>query len=118
MRSSGPKRWPTISAAPPAARRPSRKQSADRLGEATSEKHDKTCWQLVLVLLRAELAREGPGGKTEEKVSGEVIESCLNAFRKIATRMWLADMLKLARAKAEIPRLRAYAVWDSRSGAT
>jgi len=88
-----------------------RKTAADKLGDATSEKHDKMCWQLVLALLRGELAREGANGKTEEKVSGEVVESCLNAFRRISHKDVLAEMMKLAKAKAENPRLRAYALW-------
>lgn len=88
-----------------------RKQAVDRLGEATSEKHDKTCWQLVLAMLRAELAKEGPGGKSEEKVAGEVVEASVAAFRKIASKDALAEMLKLSKAKAESPRLRAYVVW-------
>src|SRR4030095_991180 len=74
-------------------------------------KHDKICWQLVLALLRAELAKEQPGGKNEEKVAGDVVESCLNAFRRISHKETLAEMTKLAKAKAENPRLRAYAVW-------
>ena len=40
-----------------------RRQCADLLGEATSEKHDKMCWQLVSALLRQELAKEGPNGR-------------------------------------------------------
>src|SRR5258706_8036199 len=56
-----------------------RKQSAEMLGEATSEKHDKLCWQLVSALLRAELAKEGVNGRTEEKISGDVLEGCLRA---------------------------------------
>ena len=50
-----------------------RKQSADALGDATYEKVDKLCWQLVSALLRAELAKEGQSGRTEEKISGEVL---------------------------------------------
>jgi hypothetical protein len=88
-----------------------RKQAADKLGDATSEKHDKICWQLVLALLRAEFAREGTNGKTEEKVSGDVVEACLNAFRRISHKDVLAEMLKLAKAKPESPRIRAYAIW-------
>src|SRR5437773_11832475 len=51
-----------------------RKQAAESLGDATSEKHDKLTWQLVSALLRLELAREGNNGRTEEKISGEVVE--------------------------------------------
>ena len=88
-----------------------RRQCADLLGEATSEKHDKMCWQLVSALLRQELAKEGPNGRTEEKISGEVLEACLRAFRKITQKDVLEDMLKVARIKQENPRIRAYALW-------
>ena len=88
-----------------------RRMAVDKLGEATTEKHDKTCWQLVLAMLRAEFAKEGPNGRTEEKVSGDVIEACLGAFRKISGKDALAEMLKLAKAKAENPRIRAYVIW-------
>ena len=78
-----------------------RKQSADALGDATSEKHDKLCWQLVLALLRAELAKEGVNGRTEEKISGEVLEACLRAFRKLSNKDVILEMMKVAKAKAE-----------------
>src|SRR5688500_15039286 len=87
-----------------------RRQSAEALGDATTEKHDKLCWQLVSALLRAELAREG-SGRSEEKVSGEVVEGCLRAFRKITHKDILAEMAKVAKNKAEHPRFRAYAAW-------
>jgi hypothetical protein len=88
-----------------------RRQSADALGDATTEKHDKVCWQLVSALLRAELAKEGQNGRTEEKISGEVLESCLRAYRKIANKDVLEEMTKVARLKQENPRIRAYALW-------
>src|SRR5262245_46094415 len=88
-----------------------RKQAADRLGEATAEKYDKHCWQLLQALLRAELAREGQNGRTEEKVAGEVIDACINAFRKLSHKDVVAEMTKLAKAKAEHARIRAYIVW-------
>lgn len=88
-----------------------RKQAADALAEATSDKHDKMTWQLVSALLRTELAKEGAGGKTEEKISGEVLEGCLRAFRKITNKDVLGEMMKVAKAKAENVRVRAYALW-------
>jgi hypothetical protein len=88
-----------------------RRQSADALGDATSEKHDKMCWQLVSALLRQELAKEGQNGRTEEKISGEVLEACLRAFRKINNKDVLEEMLKVAKIKQENPRIRAYALW-------
>src|SRR5687768_4290701 len=88
-----------------------RRQSADALGDATTEKYDKLCWQLVSTLLRAELAKEGQNGRTEEKISGEVLESCLRAFRKISNKDVLEDVMKVAKQKGENPRIRAYALW-------
>ncbi len=60
-----------------------RRQSADALGDSTSEKREKMCWRLDSALLRQELAKEGVNGRTEEKISGGVIEVCLRAYRKI-----------------------------------
>jgi hypothetical protein len=88
-----------------------RKQSADALGDSTYEKVDKLCWQLVSALLRAELAKEGQNGRTEEKISGEVLEACLKAYRKISNKDVIAEMVKVARQKNENPRVRAYAIW-------
>jgi hypothetical protein len=88
-----------------------RKQAAEALGNATFEKHDKMCWQLVSAILRAELAKEGASGKTEEKISGDVLEGCLNAYRKIKSKDAVAEMTKVAKAKAEAVRIRAYAIW-------
>lgn len=81
------------------------------LGINTYEKVDKLCWGLVSNLLRQELAKEGPGGKSEEKVSGDVVQACLDAFRKLTNKDVLADMTKTARAKGENPRMRCYAIW-------
>src|SRR6185295_1129496 len=84
-----------------------RKQAAYANGAATTEKHDKMCWQLVSALLRAELAKEGQNGRTEEKISGEVLEGCLRAYRKITNKDVVAEMMKVGKAKAENPRIRA-----------
>jgi hypothetical protein len=88
-----------------------RKQAAETLGYATFDKHDKLCWQLVSAVLRAELAKEGPSGKTEEKIAGDVLEGCLMAYRKIKAKDAVAEMTKVAKAKAEAVRVRAYAIW-------
>ncbi len=88
------------------------------LGLATYEKTDKLCWALASGLLRQELAKEGPGGKSEEKVSGDVVQACLDAFRRISNKDVVADITKTARAKGESPRVRCYAVWAlAKSGA-
>jgi HEAT repeat protein len=95
-----------------------RAAAARGLGAATSEKTDRLCWALVSGLLRQELAKEGPGGKSEEKVSGDVLQGCLDAFRRLASKEAVAEMTKTARAKGEVPRLRCYAVWGlAKSGA-
>jgi hypothetical protein len=88
-----------------------RKQAAEALGSATFDKHDKQCWLLVSAILRTELAKEGPSGKTEEKISGDVLEGCLNAYRKIKAKDAVGEMTKVAKAKAEAVRIRAYAIW-------
>ncbi len=88
-----------------------RARAAEELGNATTEKHDKMCWQLVTHLLRAELNKEGPNGKTEERVSGDVTQACLGALRKLTHKDVVAEMTRVARAKAESPRVRAYCVW-------
>jgi len=88
-----------------------RARAAEELGNATTEKYDKACWQLVVGLLRAELNKEGPNGKTEDRVSGDVTQACLGALRKIAHKDVLAEMTKFARARQESARVRAYLVW-------
>jgi hypothetical protein len=88
-----------------------RGRAAWELGEATFEKHDKACYQLVLGLLRQELQKEGPGGKTEEKVAGEVLDGCVRAFRRITHKDVLAEMAKTARNKAEALRVRLCLIW-------
>jgi hypothetical protein len=88
-----------------------RASAARALGGATSEKTDKLCWALVSGLLRQELAKEGPAGKSEEKISGDVVQACLDAFRKISGKEAVAEMTRTARAKGESPRVRCYAIW-------
>ncbi len=81
------------------------------LGSATYEKTDKLCWSLVSAMLRQELSKEGPGGRTEEKVSGDVLLACLGALRRLASKEAVAEMTRTARAKGENPRVRCYAIW-------
>jgi hypothetical protein len=88
-----------------------RGRAAEELGNATNEKHDRMCWQLVSGLLRVELNKEGPNGKSEEKVSGDVTQACLGALRKITHKDVLAEMVKVAKARGEHPRVRAYCLW-------
>lgn len=88
-----------------------RRRAALDLGDATDEKHDKVCAQLLGGLLRSELAREGMNGRTEEKVSGEVLEACVASLRRITSKDVLSDLQKSAKLKTEHPRWRAYAIW-------
>jgi HEAT repeat protein len=88
-----------------------RYQAIDELRKTSFDKVEKQYWLMVLGALRQEIAREGAGGKSEEKVSGEVLDSCLKAFRKISTPPVLAEMLKLAKSAHENVRVRAYVVW-------
>jgi hypothetical protein len=88
-----------------------RARAAAELGNATSEKHDNLCWKLLSAHLRQELAREGQGGRSEENVSGDVIEACVRAFRKIAHKDVLAEMTKTARARGEHLRVRMAVIW-------
>lgn len=88
-----------------------RKQAAEAIGEATSEKHDKMAFQLISSVLRAELAKEGQNGRTEEKISGEVLEGCLKALKKLSSKDTIAEMTKIGKQKNENPRIRAYMIW-------
>jgi HEAT repeat protein len=87
-----------------------RARAASELGNATGEKYDKACWQMVSGLLRQELGRENQG-KNEERVSGDVLEACVGAFRKISNKDVLAEMAKVAKNKGEGPRVRVYVVY-------
>ena len=95
---------------------PVSKDAADRaagvkgLGEATIEKTDKMCWQLVSAQLRQELSRESDG-KNEDKVSGLVLDACVEALRKITKKEAVEEMTKAAKNKGDAPRFRAHLVW-------
>ena len=88
-----------------------RRQAVDELGRVLTEKHEKQAWPLELAALRQEFAREGAGGRNEEKVSGECLESHLRLLRKFSTKEVLAEMTRLAKAPKESVRLRAYLLW-------
>ncbi len=88
-----------------------RSQGIDELRKTSFEKVEKQYWLMVLGALRQEIAREGIGGKSEDKVSGDVLDSCLKALRKIATPPVLAELLKVARSAHENVRVRAYVIW-------
>ena len=80
------------------------------LGEATTDRTDKLCWQLVGGHLRQELAREGDG-RNEDKVSGIVLDACIEALRRIAAKDAVDLMVKAARNKGDSPRFRAHVIW-------
>lgn len=80
------------------------------LGEATGEKTDKMCWQLVSGQLRQELDRD-KDGRFEDRVSGAVLDACVDALRKLTQKDAVEMMSKTARNKAEPPRFRSYLAW-------
>src|ERR1043166_2746397 len=94
----------------------SAKDAADRtaavkgLGDATTEKTDKMCWQLTSAALRQELGRENDG-KNEEKVSGMVLDACVETLRKITKKEVVEEIAKAAKNKGDTPRFRAHLVW-------
>jgi hypothetical protein len=88
-----------------------RARAALEIGNATSEKHDRRAWQLLSALLRQELARDTQDGKTEERVSGEVLEACVKALARITEKDVLAEMAKAARNRTDHVRVRLYLVW-------
>lgn len=92
------------------------KDAADRaaavrgLGEATGEKTDKLCWQMVVGRLRLELDRD-KDGRNEDRVSGAVLDACVDALKKIAHKDAVELSARTAKNKGESPRLRAYLIW-------
>jgi hypothetical protein len=94
-----------------ASKDPSERATAAKvLGEATSEKTDKVCFQIVGAHLRTELNRENDG-KNEERVSGLVLEACVEALRKITQKEAVDLMMKAAKNKGDSPRFRAHLIW-------
>ncbi len=86
-----------------------RTKAAEAIGDGRSEKYDKTAAKMIIALLGAELARDKGGvGKDEEKVSGEVLDACETALKKITHKEAVEDLINIARAKAQNPRLRFY----------
>lgn len=85
--------------------------AVDGLGSAVFDKVERPCLQLVMAVLRAEIAREGNAGRNEEKVAGSVLEACLRSLKKLGTKEALAELLKTARAKGENLRVRAWSLW-------
>ncbi len=84
-----------------------RARAAEAVGNATFEKHDKQTVQMMAALLLAELARD-KGGKDEEKVSGDVLEQCENALKKITNPEAVDMLIKMTKAKEGNPRAKFY----------
>ena len=86
-----------------------RARAASELGNHTFEKVDRTCWQLLSGHLHKELDRENKG-RNEEEVSGDVLDACVLALRKITHKEVIDEMTRFAKAPIETPRYRAYLV--------
>ena len=87
-----------------------RAAAAKSLGDATGEKTDKIAWQLLTAHLRQELDRD-KDGRNEDKVSGLVLDACIEALRKVALKDAVDMIAKTAKNKAEPPRFRAHLAW-------
>src|SRR5258708_7670654 len=88
-----------------------RRQAVDEISGVLTEKHEKQVLPMLVALLRNELAREGAGGRSEEKVSGDLLEALQRLFRKFATKESIAEMTKLAKHPRENLRVRAQLLW-------
>src|SRR5579862_7472016 len=88
-----------------------RRQAVDELSRGLSERHERQALPLILSLLRAEFAREGPSGRSEEKVAAEVLEAVQRLLRKFTAKESLAEMTKLARLPRENVRVRVQLIW-------
>ena len=88
-----------------------RARAVEELGEATSENHDRITVRLTLDQLRREIARGGRGGKSEEKVSGLVLETCLETLQRMTAAGALRTLAMAAGSRAEHVRVRMYATW-------
>ena len=87
-----------------------RARAVQELGLATFPKVDKLCWKLVLPVLRREIGREGRDGRTEEQVSGAVLEACLDTLRRLESPYAVALMARVAQSRREHARLRFYLI--------
>jgi hypothetical protein len=88
-----------------------RRQAVEEISRTLSEKREKQALPMVIAFLRNEFAREGASGRSEEKVSGEVLESALRLLRKFSTKESVAEMTKLAKQPKENVRVRAQLLW-------
>jgi hypothetical protein len=88
-----------------------RRQAVDELSRGVSEKREKQALPIVIAVLRNEIAREGPAGRTEERVSGEVLEALQRLLRRMGAKESIAEMTKLAKQPKENVRVRAQLLW-------
>ncbi|HLY11595.1 MAG TPA: HEAT repeat domain-containing protein [Planctomycetota bacterium] len=88
-----------------------RRQAVEEISRAFSEKREKQLLPFLVGLLRNEFAREGPSGRSEEKVSGDVLESLQRLLRKFSAKESIAEMTKLAKQPKESVRVRAQLLW-------
>jgi hypothetical protein len=87
-----------------------RARAVEEIGGATYDKRDKQCVNMVLAMLRSELARDKQG-KNEENVANDVLDACVAAFKKITNAEAVAELIKTATNKGEAPRVKLYVIW-------
>ena len=88
-----------------------RRQAVEEISRVLTEKHEKQILPMLVALLRNEFAREGAGGRSEEKVSGDLLEALQRLLRKFASKESIAEMTKLAKQPRENLRVRAQLLW-------
>jgi len=81
-----------------------RAQAASKLAVGMDGKHDKTAVGMLLAILSNECAKD-EGGKSEDKVSGEVLMNCEDSLKKAGVKEAVDLLLKEA-AKNPNPRVR------------
>ncbi|HEV3028016.1 MAG TPA: HEAT repeat domain-containing protein, partial [Planctomycetota bacterium] len=88
-----------------------RRQAVEEVSRALSERREKQVLPMLVALLRNEIAREGPSGRNEERVSGEVLEALQRLLRKCTTKESVAELTKLAKQPKESLRVRTQLLW-------
>src|SRR5689334_10999053 len=69
-----------------------RRQAVEEISRVLTEKHEKQILPMLVALLRNEFAREGASGRSEEKVSGDLLEALQRLLRKFASKESIAEM--------------------------
>ena len=70
-----------------------RAQAASKLAVGMDGKHDKTAVGMLLAILSNECAKD-EGGKSEDKVSGEVLMNCEDSVKKAGVKHSLHLLLQ------------------------